>query len=65
MDKRAGPGADRLKSEPALVVIDATGPPVLNQPAAEVLLRILLRAAERYGMTNATRPSHRRVRSDS
>ena len=65
MEQSAGPGADRLKSAPARVVIDATGPPVLNEAAAEVLLRILLRAAKRHGLTNATHPSDRPVRSDS
>jgi hypothetical protein len=48
-----------------MVGIDATGPPVLNPAAAGVLLRILLQAAERDGMTNATHPDARRVRSDS
>jgi len=65
MEQSAGPGADRLKSEPARIVIDTTGPPVLNPAAAGVLLRILLRAAERHGLTNATHPDDSPVLSDS
>jgi hypothetical protein len=65
MEQCAGPGADRPKSEPARILIDATGPPVLNPAAAGVLLRILLRAAERDGMTNDTHSSNLPVRSDS
>ena len=65
MEQSGGPAADRPKSEPAKILIDATGPPVLNSAAAGVLLRILLRAAERDGMTNATHPSDCPVRSDS
>ncbi len=65
MEQRPGSGADRLRKEPARVVLDPTGPPVLNQAAAEVLLRILLRAAERHVMTIATHRSGRPVRSDS
>jgi len=65
MEQSAGPGADRLKSEPATIVIDTTGPPVLNPAAAGVLLRVLLRAAERHGLTNATHPDDSPVLSDS
>ena len=65
MVQRAGPGTDGRKDDPTGVVIDATGPPVLNPAAAGVLLRILLRAAEQNGLTNATHPDARRVRSDS
>ena len=64
MEQAAGQN-DWSKSESAKVAIDATGPPVLNEAAAVVLLRILLRAAGRNGMTNATHPGARRVRSDS
>jgi hypothetical protein len=65
MEQSAAPGVVRQYSEPAGIVVDATGPPVLNQAAAGVLLRILLRAAERQGIANATHPGDRRVRSDS
>jgi hypothetical protein len=65
MDQRAGPGADIRKDDPTGVVIDATGPPVLNPAAAGVLLRILLRAAKRDGMTNITHVGDLPVRSDS
>jgi hypothetical protein len=65
MEWSAGPAADRSKSAPARLAIDATGPPVLNPAAAGVLLRILLRAAERDGMTNATRAGNCPVLSDS
>ena len=65
MEQSAEPEADRLKSQPARVVIETTGPPVLNPAAAGVLLRILLRAAERHGITNATHPIDLPVRSDS
>jgi hypothetical protein len=65
MEQSAGPGADRSKSEPVRILIDATGPPVLNPAAAGVLLRILLRAAERDGMTNVTRAGNCPVLSDS
>jgi hypothetical protein len=65
MEQCASPGADRLKSNPAKIVIDSTGPPVLNPAAAGVLLRILLRAAERDGITNATHVSDLPVLSDS
>jgi hypothetical protein len=65
MEQPVGPRADRPKTAPARVVIDATGPPVLNEAAAEVLLRILLRAAGRHGLTNVTHPDDRPVRSDS
>lgn len=65
MEQAAGPSADRLTSKLARVVTETTGPPVLNQAAAEVLLRILLRAAGRHGMTNATHPTDLPVLSDS
>lgn len=65
MQQPAGPGADRLKSEPILVVVDMTEPPVLNEAAAVVLLRILLRSGERHGMTNAAYPATLPVPSDS
>ena len=55
----------RLSRTPVGVTFDATGPPVLNPAAAGVLLKILLRAAERNGITNATPADARRVRSDS
>ncbi|HUP16050.1 MAG TPA: hypothetical protein VM848_08390 [Acidimicrobiia bacterium] len=45
MQQPVRPGADRLKSEPIRVVADTTEPPVLNEPAAAALRRILLRAA--------------------
>ena len=57
--------ADRLNSEPIRVVVDTTGPPVLNEAAAVVLLRILLRAVERPGMTDAQYSATRPVPSDS
>lgn len=63
MQQPARPGADRLNSEPIRVVVDTTEPPVLNQAAAVVLLRILLRAAERPGMTDAACSGDRPVRS--
>jgi len=65
MQQPARPGADRLNSEPILVVVDTTGPPVLNEAAALVLLRILLRAGERPGMTDAPYPATPPVPSDS
>ena len=65
MDQRAGPGTDGRKDDPTGVFIDTTGPPVLNPAAAGVLLRILLRAAERHGLTNATHPDDSPVLSDS
>ncbi|MDF1598035.1 MAG: hypothetical protein P1T08_18340 [Acidimicrobiia bacterium] len=65
MEQSAAPGVDRQYSEPAGIVMDATGPPVLNEAAAGVLLRILLRAAERHGMANVTHLGALRVRSDS
>jgi hypothetical protein len=65
MQQPAEPDADRLESEPILVVVDTTEPPVLNQAAAAVLLRILLRAGERHGMTNAAYSGDRPVPSDS
>ena len=58
-------GVHRLTSEPARILIDATEPPVLNEAAAEVLLRILLRAADRRSMTNTTHPNDRPVLSES
>lgn len=58
MEQSAGPGADRLNSVPVKILINTTGPPVLNPAAAEVLLRILLQAGERNGMTNDTRSSN-------
>ena len=63
MQQPAGSGADRLESEPILVVVDTTEPPVLSEAAAVVLLRILLRAAERSGMTDAACSGDRPVRS--
>lgn len=63
MQQPARPDCDRLESEPILVVVDTTELPVLNQAAAEVLLRILLRAGERHGMTNAAGSGDRPVRS--
>ena len=58
-------GIGRLANEQANVVIDATGPPVLTPAAAGVLLRILLHAAERDGMTNVADSAACAVRSDS
>lgn len=65
MQQPARPGADRLNSGPITVIVDATGPPVLNEAAAAVLLRILLRAAERSGMIDAPYPAALPVPSDS
>lgn len=64
MQQPAGSGADRLESEPIRVVVDTTEPPVLNQAAAAVLLRILLRAGERHGIANAAQSGDRPVSSD-
>ena len=63
MEQTVGPGADRLNTEPILVVVDTTEPPVLREAAAVVLLGILLRAAERPGMTDASCSGNRPVRS--
>ena len=65
MEQPAGPRADLLKSDPTRAAIETAGPPVLKPAAAGVLLRILLRAAERHNMTNATRASDLPVLSDS
>ncbi|HDH26670.1 MAG TPA: hypothetical protein ENH00_10845 [Actinobacteria bacterium] len=58
-------GIGRLARRPTRVVIDAAGPPVLTPAAAGVLLRILLHAAERDGMTNVGHSAASAVRSDS
>ena len=58
-------GIGRLARTPTRVVIDAAGPPILNEAAAGVLLRILLRAADRDGMTNVAHSAASAVRSDS
>ncbi len=55
----------RLSSTPVEVAIDAAETPVLNPAAARVLLRILLRAGERHGLTNASHSSDPPVLSDS
>ncbi len=65
MEQPAGPSADRLRSDTGRVVVETTGPPILNQTAAVVLLRILLRAGERDGAGNIKRPSDPPLRSDS
>ena len=65
MEQPAGPSGDLIDSEPGRVVIETAGPPVLNQAAAEVLLRILLRAKERFGMTDTAPRSDGPLRSDS
>jgi hypothetical protein len=57
--------ADRLNSEPIRVVVDTTGPLVLNEAAALVLLRILLRAAERPRMSDAQYSATLQVPSNS
>jgi len=64
MQQPARPGADRPNSEPIRVVVDTTGPPVLNEAAAASLLRILLRAAERSGMIDAPYPATLPLPSD-
>ena len=65
MEQPVAPGTDLLNSEPGRVVFETAGPPVLNQAAAEVLLRILLRAKERCEMTDTAPPSDGPLRSDS
>lgn len=65
MEQPAGPSADRLRSDTGRVVVETTGPPILNQTAAVVLLRILLRAKERFEMTDTAPPSDGPLRSDS
>lgn len=65
MPQPARPGADRPNSEPIRVVVDTTGPPVLNEAAAAALLRILVRAAERLGTLDVPYPAARPVLSDS
>jgi hypothetical protein len=47
------------------VFTDTIGPPVLTERAAGVLLRILLRAANRSEAPEAVRPGGGAVRSDS
>ncbi|HDH25246.1 MAG TPA: hypothetical protein ENH00_03500 [Actinobacteria bacterium] len=65
MEQCADLDADRLARAPVRVVIDAAGPPVLNEAAAGVLLRILLRAADRNHVTIAAGTVASAVRSDS
>ena len=65
MEATGETGIRPLSRTPVGVALETTGPPVLNPAAAGILLRILLRAAERNDMTNATHPGDRPVRSDS
>jgi hypothetical protein len=65
MEATGETGIHRLSRTPVGVALETTGPPVLNPAAAGVLLRILLRAAERNDITNATPADARPVRSDS
>ena len=65
MEQPAGPTGDLTDNDTSRVVIETTGPPILNQTAAGVLLRILLRAGERDGAGNIKRPSDPPLRSDS
>ena len=65
MEQPAGLSGDRLRSDTGRVVVETAGPPILNQTAAVVLLRILLGAGERDGAGNIKRPSDPPLRSDS
>ncbi len=65
MEQPAGPSADLTDNDTSRVVIETTGPPVLSEAAAVVLLRILLGAGERDDAGNIKRPSDPPLRSDS
>jgi len=65
MNQPAGPGTDLLNRDTGRVVIETTGPPILSQAAAVVLLRIVLRAHERHAMTDTAPRSDGPLRSDS
>ena len=65
MEANGEAGIGRLARTPVRVVIDAAGPPVLNEPAAAVLLRILLRAAKQHAGANVASTVASAVRSDS
>jgi len=58
-------GIGQLARTPTRVVIDAAGPPILNEAAAEVLLRILLRAAKQHAGANVACTVASAVRSVS
>jgi hypothetical protein len=64
MEQPAAPRSG-LREHQVRVVIEATEPPVLNGAAAEVLLRILLAAAEPIATPDVKRPGPGPVRSDS
>ncbi|NOY56083.1 MAG: hypothetical protein GXP34_08860 [Actinobacteria bacterium] len=65
MEQSAGLDADRLARAATRVIIDAAGPPILNEAAAQALLRILLRAADRNDVPNVAHPVASAVRSVS
>ncbi len=65
MEQPEAPSTDRLRSDTGRVVVETTGPPILNQTAAGVLLRILLRAQERFEKTDTAPRSDGPLRSDS
>jgi len=65
MEANGEAGIGRLARTPVRVIIDAPGPPILNEAAAAVLLRILLRAAKQHAGANVAHLSASAVRSVS